>query len=74
MSTPDEYGRYTPGSPKPPNYGVNEPVICTDCGYWIEPLSIFPGNRCQLCHANDPHVIAELERMTSDDLARLWGG
>lgn len=73
MSAVDQYGRVSPENAPPAAHGVNGPVVCTGCGFWVEPLSVFPQNRCQLCHGNDPVVRAELAAMTGESLAKMWG-
>lgn len=49
-------------------------VTCVDCGTDLDPLDVFPGNRCLECHAGNPGVQRELASMTADGLARMWGG
>ncbi|AID58978.1 hypothetical protein PBI_GAIA_162 [Mycobacterium phage Gaia] len=47
---------------------------CTDCGISVDPLEIFPKNRCLNCHASSPETIRELRAMTGERLAQMWGG
>ena len=49
-------------------------LTCNDCGAGVDPLEIFPGDRCIDCHANTPETRAMLRGMTADKLARMWGG
>jgi len=50
---------------------MSKPITCKDCKADVDPLAIFPGNRCLECHkvatANDPMP-------TADDIVRMWGG
>lgn len=50
------------------------PTTCTGCGREVHWLEVFPRERCIDCHAADPAVQREIETMTSDKLARMWGG
>jgi DNA-directed RNA polymerase subunit RPC12/RpoP len=44
---------------------------CADCGKTVDPLDIFPKDRCLDCHAKaTQHMTAT---MTADKLARMWG-
>ena len=47
---------------------------CADCGKLVDPLEIFPKDRCLDCHAKAPEVQRDLAAMTADDLTRMWGG
>lgn len=46
---------------------------CSDCGAGVDPLELFPRNRCINCHAKAPETIRELRNMTGESLARMWG-
>lgn len=48
-------------------------LICKDCGQEIDPLEVFPKQRCLDCHANAPEVRRELAGITGERLARMWG-
>lgn len=48
-------------------------ITCDDCGATIDPLEVFPRNRCLSCHVKAPEVRRELATMTADKLARMWG-
>lgn len=56
------------------NQANENPIKCTECGTEIDPLEVFPKNRCVNCHAKAPEVQRETETMTADKLARMWGG
>lgn len=47
---------------------------CTECGRSIDSLEVFPKGRCLDCHARAPEVIADMETMTAERLAKMWGG
>jgi hypothetical protein len=47
---------------------------CRDCGADVDPLEMFPKNRCLSCHASAPEVQRELAGMTAESLAQMWGG
>lgn len=54
---------------------IPDPAVpCADCGADVDPLDVFPGNRCLDCHAGNPAVRGALATMTADRLARMWGG
>ena len=46
---------------------------CKGCGKSIDPLEEFPGGKCLDCHAGDPAVQNDINNMTADDLANMWG-
>lgn len=47
-------------------------TTCTGCGNEVDPLELFPKNRCLACHAAAPEVRRELETMTGEKLAKMW--
>ena len=46
---------------------------CTGCGKPIDPLEEFPGGKCLSCHAGDPAVQHDIDNMSAEDLANMWG-
>ena len=48
-------------------------MTCNDCGREVDPLEVFPKQRCLNCHASAPEVRHELRNMTGERLARMWG-
>jgi hypothetical protein len=48
-------------------------TTCRDCHAQIDPLDVFPKQRCLSCHANAPEVKRELGAMTGESLAIMWG-
>lgn len=46
---------------------------CQDCGSEVDPLELFPNDRCLNCHSKAPEVRRELATMTAEKLARMWG-
>lgn len=49
-------------------------VTCTGCGADVEPLDVFPRNRCLSCHARAFDLEQALRpTMTADTLAQMWG-
>jgi predicted Zn-ribbon and HTH transcriptional regulator len=51
-----------------------EPITCSSCGTEVDPLELFPGDKCLKCHSEDPQVQRDLRNMTAEDLSRMWGG
>lgn len=50
------------------------PVECTGCGIEVDPLDLFPRNRCLGCHAKAFDLKNALNPMTADTLSKMWGG
>lgn len=48
-------------------------TTCNDCGREIGELEVFPKGRCLGCHEGDPAVQREIETMTGEKLAAMWG-
>ena len=46
---------------------------CTGCGKEVDPLELFPRDRCLDCHADAWETRRELASMTSEKLSRMWG-
>lgn len=52
-----------------------DPMTCTECGIDVDPLDLFPRNRCLSCHAKAFDLAHGLgvSRMTASDVAAMWG-
>lgn len=46
---------------------------CSDCGKSVDPLEVFPKQRCLECHAAAPEVKRDIETMTAERLSQMWG-
>jgi hypothetical protein len=53
---------------------MSAPIRCADCGADVDPLELFPRNRCLACHAAAPEVRRMHAAMTGEKLAAMWGG
>jgi hypothetical protein len=51
-------------------------VTCKGCGVDVEPLDLFPRQRCLACHAKafDLAVGLGVHVPTADGVARMWSG
>lgn len=52
---------------------MRDMIPCMDCKNLIEPMDVFPKNRCLDCHKIAPEVIRECAEMTGEKLAKIWG-
>lgn len=48
-------------------------ITCTGCGADVEPLDVFPRNRCLSCHAKAFDLANAISPQTAEDVARMWG-
>lgn len=48
-------------------------IICSGCGTEVEPLDVFPRNRCLACHAKAFDLQQALRPDTAVDVAKMWG-
>ena len=51
-----------------------ETITCTGCGAEVEPLDVFPRNRCLSCHAKAFDLQNSIRPQTADDVVRMGGG
>ena len=71
---PSDHSPKTPkGQSKDKLKDVTAAKKCKGCGKSIDPLEEFPGGKCLDCHAGDPAVQNDINNMTADDLANMWG-
>ena len=47
---------------------------CADCGSDVDPLDMFPGQRCLACYKDAPETRVMVRGMTAQTLTRMWGG
>lgn len=52
-------------------------IECSGCGTAVEPLELFPRNRCLACHAkayDQAIALGVMQAPTAEDITRMWGG
>lgn len=49
-------------------------ITCTGCGTDVDPLDLFPRNRCLSCHAKAFDLANALRPQTAQDVTRMWAG
>jgi hypothetical protein len=46
-------------------------ITCKGCGKDVDPLEVFPGDRCLDCHKV---IVSMLPMPTADQIVKMWGG